>query len=95
MGIPGAGPHRTLSDIGQLGLAVSPHAQMVSGTQVSVDISTNRHDIRYGRADLLCIFTNETKLPHRTLDLAHADGVEHSMPVAEPKVLSAEMLAHT
>lgn len=94
MGIFGARIDRPVSDIGELGMAMSTDTQMVSGTQISIDIPTDRHDFGYDWTRLLCIFTNTTKLPYRAFGVAHVDGIEYSVSVAQSKIIFTKMLAH-
>lgn len=95
MGIFGACINRTVSDIGQLGMALSADAQMVSGTQISIDIPADRHDFGYDWTRLLCIFTNTSELPYRAFGVAYVDGIEYSMSAAESKIILTKVLAHT
>lgn len=95
MGIFGASINRSVSDIGQLGMALSAYTQMVSGTQIPIDILADRHDFGYDWTRLLCIFTNTSKLPYRAFGVAYADGIKYPVSAAESKIIFTKMLAHT
>lgn len=95
VGIFGARIDRPVSDIGELGMAMPAHTQMVPGAQISVDILADRHDSGDDWTGLLCILANTTKLPYRAFGVAHVDGIEHSVSAAQSKIIFAKMLAHT
>lgn len=93
MGVPGSGPYRDLPHFHQLGHTLPQHPQVLSSKTLPYYLHAIRHGAGNGGPSLLCIPTDQTKLSHCALHLAHGYGTEYHVPPALSQVLCSEVLA--
>lgn len=92
MGFPHPRCHGIVYHHDELGTSLLSHTEVVPIAEILFGLSADRRRVGNGGIVLLRIPADETELPHRTLDLAHGDGAEFVVPVAQPEVVHSGQL---